>query len=258
MALYLKYLSIEIKSQLSHRASFVFTTIGQFIMSFTIALSMYFMFDRFHTVAGFNFSEALLCFAVVLLAFSFSECFVRGFDIFPVYISNGSFDRMLTRPRNVVFQVLVQRIELTRIGRLALAAILFVYAVPRCGIIWSPDKILLLAFMVTGGVVYFSAMFMVGAAVCFFTIESIEVINIFTDGGREIGKYPMGIYGDGVLKFFTYLAPLACFQYYPLLYLLGRSDSLVYYFAPAATFVLLFLAILFWKYGLKHYKSTGS
>ena len=57
--LYKRYLSMLLKSQLQYKASFVMTSIGQFLVSFTTSLSMYFMFDRFQQVEGFSFSESL-------------------------------------------------------------------------------------------------------------------------------------------------------------------------------------------------------
>ena len=50
-------------------------------------------------------------------------------------------------------------------------------------------------------------------------------MNVLTDGGREFGTYPYSIYGDGILKFLTYVIPLALFQYYPLLYLLDKKRT---------------------------------
>ena len=44
----------------------------------------------------------------------------------------------------------------------------------------------------------------------------------------ENGTYPYSIYGDGILKFLTYVIPLALFQYYPLLYLLGKKRTFLY------------------------------
>lgn len=85
---------------------------------------------------------------------------------------------------------------------------------------------------VFGGVIVFSGLFLVYASLCFFTTEGLEVMNILTDGGREFGRYPLSVYGEGFLKFFTYVVPLALFQYYPLLYITGRSENLLYMFLP--------------------------
>lgn len=73
---------------------------------------------------------------------------------------------------------------------------------------------------------------MIYASLCFYTTEGLEFMNIFTDGGREFGRYPFRVYGEGVLKFFTYIIPLALFQYYPLLFLLGRSSNRLLMLCP--------------------------
>jgi ABC-2 type transport system permease protein len=258
MKLYLKYASIILRSQMQYKVSFVMTAIGQCLMTFTGFLGIYFMLSRFNSVEGFNFSEILLCFSVVLASFSLAECFFRGFDAFTGIISNGEFDRIMVRPRNEIVQVLGSRIEFTRLGRLFLAVLMLIYAVSASGIVWSADKIITLISMVAGGFVVFSGLFVIYASICFFTTEGLEFMNIFTDGGKEFGKYPFSIYGEGILKFFTYVIPLALFQYYPFLYLIGRSHSTLYMLLPLVGMLFIIPCLMLWSIGVRHYKSTGS
>ena len=258
MKLYFKYVGILLKSQMQYKVSFFMTALGQFLVSFTAFLGIYFMFSRFHSVNGFVFSEILLCFSVVLMAFSITECFVRGFDVFPRLIQSGNLDRILVRPRNEIFQVLVSNIEFSRIGRLFQAVLMLVYAIPASKIVWSFDKILTIVLMLLGGIAVFSALFVLYAGISFFTIEGLEFMNIFTDGSREFGAYPLSIYGEGILKFYTYVIPIALFQYYPFLYLIGRSEQIGLIFLPLLGFVFLIPCYCFFRYGLKKYKSTGS
>ena len=83
-------------------------------------------------------------------------------------------------------------------------------------------------------------------------------MNIFTDGGREFGRYPFAVYGEEVLKFLTYVIPLALFQYYPLLYLLDREQGLLFMLSPLGGLLFAVPAYLFWHLGLRRYVSTGS
>jgi len=258
MHLYTKFLAIHLKSQMQYKTSFFLTILGQFFISFSVLLGMFFMMNRFHTVDSFTLQEVLLCFATVLMAFSIAECFARGFDQFPSMISNGEFDRVLVRPRGLIFQVLSMKADFTRLGRLTQAILVFCYAIPSSGVIWTPDKIITLILMITCGTLVFFALLIVYAAVSFFTIEGIEFMNVFTDGGREFGAYPFSIYGENILKFLTYIIPLALFQYYPLLYLLDREQSILYMLAPLASLLFFFPAYTFWRIGLRKYKSTGS
>lgn len=258
MKLYLKYLSIHMKSQMQYKTSFFLTIVGQFLTSFSAFLSIYFMMTRFNQVNDFSFSEVLLCFATVLMAFSLAECFARGFDTFSNMIGNGEFDRIMVRPRNEMFQVLASKIEFSRIGRLVQAIIVFAYAIPTSNVSWSVDKVITLILMIISGTAIFSGLFIIYAALCFFTTEGLEFMNIFTDGGREFGRYPLSIYGESVLKFFTFVIPLALFQYYPFLYLIGRSNNLLYMLSPLFGFLFLIPCYIIWRIGIKHYKSTGS
>lgn len=258
MKLYFKYVGIIIKSQMQYKASFFMTMIGQFLVSFTAFLGVFFMFSRFHSVKGFKFSEILICFSIILMAFSITECFVRGFDVFPGLIKSGNLDRILVRPRNEIFQVLTSNIEFSRIGRLLQSILMLIYAIPTCGIVWSFDKIMAMIMMIMGGIAIFTSLFILYAGISFFTIEGLEFMNIFTDGSREFFKYPISIYGEGILKFFTYVIPVALFQYYPFLYLIGRSDNIGLIFLPLVCFIFIIPCYIFFKFGLKRYKSTGS
>ena len=86
----------------------------------------------------------------------------------------------------------------------------------------------------------------------------LEFINIFTDGGREFCTYPLSIYGERILKFFTCIVPLALVQYYPLLYLLDRGDGILYGLAPLASLLFLIPVCALYRVGLRNYQSTGS
>lgn len=258
MKLYFKYFSIHLKSRMQYKISFFLSASGQFLVSFSTLLGVYFMFRRFHTVADFSFQEVLLCFATMLMSFSLAECFGRGFDAFPRIIGNGEFDRILVRPRNTIFQVFAAQLDFTRAGRLLQAVIVFAYAIPASKVRWTPDRLLTLLLMIVCGSIVFFCLFVISAALSFFTIEGLEFMNILTYGGMEFGRYPFSIYGAQVLRFLTFVVPLALFQYYPLLYLLGRKQSPLYMIAPVPGLLFIIPTYGCWRFGLKHYVSTGS
>ncbi|WP_242962475.1 ABC transporter permease [Anaerocolumna jejuensis] len=258
MGLYLKYFSIQLRSTMEYKTSFILTAMGQFLASFNVFLGILFMFQRFHEVKGFTFSEILLCFSIVLMQFSLAECFARGFDGFASVLSNGTFDRIMVRPRNEILQVLGSRIELTRIGRMLQAILMLIYGIAKSEVAWNPFRVLTVVFMLVGGTAVFAGIFLIYAAFCFFTLEGLEFMNILTDGAREHGKYPISIYGRKVLLFCTFVVPYALIQYYPLLYLLGKSERSWYMGLPLLASLFLVPCYLFWRFGIRHYKSTGS
>lgn len=258
MSLYLKFFLIHLKSEMQYKASFLFLTVGNFLMQFSTYLGVYFMFYLFHDVDGFTYSQVLLCFAVVIMAFSFAEMFGSGFERLSRMLANGEFDRALVRPRNITFQILVSRMSFFRIGATAQSAIVFLWAIPNSGVLWTWDKILTLSLMVICGSIIFSVLFLIQATFAFFTTEGLEFMNILTYGGRDHGRYPYSIYGKEVLRFLTFVIPLALFQYYPLLYLLDMEQSIFYMLTPLLGLLFLIPGYVFFRFGLRRYKSTGS
>ena len=258
MRLYLNFFALHLKSQMQYKVSFFLTIFGQFITSFTAFFGVQFMFTRFNAVEGFTYEQALLCFAIVVMAFSLAEMAGGGFAVFPRMLGNGVFDRALVRPRNVFLQILIPNMDFTRLGLLAQAVVVLCLAVPNSGVLWTWDKIVTLCLMILCGSGVFFALFLIYAACAFFTVEGLEFFNFFTYGGRQFGRYPFSVYGKNVLMFLTFVIPMALFQYYPLLYLLDRERSPFYMFMPLLGLLFLIPGYAFFRFGLHRYKSTGS
>lgn len=243
---------------MQYKISFLLTVIGNFLVSFNVFLGIFFLFQRFRAVKGYTYSEVLLCFSIMLMEYSLAECYARGFDSFAGLVRRGEFDRIMVRPRSEILQVLGSKFELTRIGRMLQAVIMFIYGILESDIHWTPDKVITVIFMLMGGTALFTGIYLIYAALCFFTLEGLEFMNVLTDGAREFGKYPIGIYGRNMLLFCTFIVPYALVQYYPLLYLLDRVTNQAYIFLPLPALLFLVPCYLLWRYGVRHYQSSGS
>ncbi|WP_088011248.1 ABC transporter permease [Gottfriedia acidiceleris] len=260
MGLYFKYLQILFKSQMEYRTSFWLLTAGQFLIPFSMFAGLYFLFERFGQIKGWTFYEVALCFAIIHMAFALSECFARGFDSFSSLVVNGSFDRVLVRPRSTIVQVLGSKFEFTRIGRLVQSLIVLIWAISSLSIDWSSMKVITIILMIISGVFIFTGIFILAATMCFWTIQGLEVVNIFTDGGREMAQYPLNIYQKWVTKFFTFVIPFGCVNYLPLMYLLDKTEgnAYLYMLAPLAGIIFIIPCLVVWEIGVRHYRSTGS
>ena len=258
LKIYFTYLKIHIRSLMQYKMSFTLIVIGQAFTSMFSLLAIYFLFDKFGDIQGYTFEDILICFVISYLGFSISECFFRGFDSFTSIISNGEFDRILLRPVNIMLQVLGSKIEFAKIGRGILAIVVFIALFYYCPYLIVVDKLVTIFFMTFGTVVIFSSLHILKAGLTFFTIQSLEIINIFTDGGRDLAQYPLNIYKKWVLNFFTYVLPLSMVNYYPLLYIIGKSNNKLYIFAPLVSILFILPCYLVWKLGVKKYQSVGS
>jgi ABC-2 type transport system permease protein len=156
--------------------------------------------------------------------------------------------------------VLGSKFEFTRVGRLLQSAIVLVWALNQLSIDWSVIKVATLFLMITSGVLIFTGIYMLAATMCFWTVQGLEVANIFTDGGREMAQYPLNIYHKWVTRFFTYVIPFGTVNYIPLLFILGKNEGNEYFYMliPLLGCFFIFPCYLVWQFGVSHYRSTGS
>ena len=258
MSIYLKYASISIRSQLQYKASFIMNLLSNFLVFFTYYFTIICLFDKFSNVKGFKMYEVLFIFSIVQFGFSFCETFFRGVDLFDDLIVSGNFDRLLLRPRGILLQIFCQEICLAKLGRLIHAIIIFVIAILNLDIIWSIENIITILFMVISSIVLYMAIFILTAAYCFFTVKALEIRNLILYGSRELAQYPIGIFKSKIVMFFTYIIPFGFVNYYPLLFVLGKTNNKLLIISPLLTVVYLLISIVIFYRGLKRYSSVGS
>jgi ABC-2 type transport system permease protein len=258
MRLLAHYLLIVAKGQLRYRSTFCLNLFGQLGMPLSGLAGIWLLFSRFGELGGWTAHEALLCYGIVNCAFALAELASRGFDSFPSVLANGEFDRILVRPRNLVLQVLGSRLDLSRFGRLAVGAVVLGWAISGLSVEWTALKVATVVFMLACGGLLFSGVFVLGAAFSFVTTDALELVNIFTDGGREMAQYPMTIYERWLRSFFTFVVPFACVNYLPLLYVLDKGGSPWSGLLPLASLAFLAPCLLAWRAGVRRYVGTGS
>ncbi len=123
----------------------------------------------------------------------------------------------------LLVQVCADQFQLRRISRVVQGAALLTWA--SWTVDWSPTKALVLVGMVVcGGAIFFGA-FVAFSCVQFWTTDASEFANAFTYGGATLLTYPLTVFPQRIVLGLTFLLPLAFVNWYPSLYILGRSGS---------------------------------
>ena len=258
MRLILKYMSMYLKTQLEYKSSFILSFFSQLMLILLSSFTVFILMDKFNFMDNIDIYHVMLGISIVQFGFSVAECFGRGFDRFSHVIKHGRLDLMLVRPRSIYMQVFGSNIEFTKISRVLSGLALFIISVVNLDFDKSLLNIFLLIMLLFFSTLIYISLYILGACVCFKTIEGIEFINIFTDGSREFGQYPMWLFQREILIIFTYLIPLACVNYYPVMYILGKSNSVLYLISPIFCLVLFSISIFTFNKCISHYESSGS
>ena len=262
--LYFRYIGVSVRSQMQYRSSFIMLALGQCVLTATELFGIWALFDRFGTLRGWRLAEVALFYGLITTGFGLAEGIGRGFDRFAGLVRSGNFDRLLLRPRSAAFQVACREWQVSRIGRLACGLTVLIWATTALDVQWSVGRAAITIWAFTGGGCLFYGLFVLQATLSFWTIESLELMNTVTDGGRETAQYPLSIYRPWFRKFFTFVVPLACVSYFPALAILGRDDNALgspRWFqcsAPLIGVAFLLISLQVWKFGVRHYRSTGS
>ena len=261
--LYARYASISLRSQMEYRASFLMQTAGQFLVTGIEFLGIWTLFSRFGEIRGWTLGEAAFFYGLISITWSIADAISRGFDVFGVTVKNGEFDRVLLRPRSSILQLFGHELTLRRMGRFAQGLAVLIFAIATLEVSWSGPKIALLAMAVIGGVCLFIGLMILEATSAFWTTETLEVWNAFTYGGVTMSQYPLEIYRPWFRRFFLFVIPLGCVSYLPGVAILGRPDPLgtpvpLQWVAPLVGPVFLAMCLQVWRFGVRHYQSTGS
>jgi len=263
--IYRRLLSIQFRSQLQYRISFLFELLATGLITLLEFASLGLVFERFHDLGGWSLGEVAFLYGLVEIAFGVMDMVFSGFDPqwFGQLVRRGTFDQLLLRPINITIQVLGADFALRRIGKILVGSAIFATALTLLEIHWTPVKFLYLPIVLASMVCFFGGLFIIGATITFWTIESIEVVNIFTYGGSYLISHPMHIYWDWLRRFFTYVMPAIFLNYYPALYFLDKPDPFnlpptAPFLAPLVGFGILLVGMAFWRFGIQHYQSTGT
>lgn len=263
--LYGRLISVQIRSQLQYRFSFLLEVASAAITLGLFFVVLVFVFERFEHLGGWTIAEVAFLFGMVETAFGVMDLVFSGFDpgTFGQQVRRGAFDQLLLRPVGLTLQVLGSQFVLRRLGRIFEGGAILVYALMLLDVQWTAGKLLYLPVVLFSQVAFFGGLFIIGATLTFWTVESIEVMNIFTYGGSELISYPMHIYQRWMRHFFTYVVPAIFLNYFPALYLLGKSapfpvPTWVPFLTPLVGLGVLAAALRFWRFGIQHYQSTGT
>ncbi|HEY7984231.1 MAG TPA: ABC-2 family transporter protein [Ktedonobacterales bacterium] len=262
--LYRRLIAMQVRAQAQYRASLaldIATYFGVTALEFSVVLIV---FGRFPTLLGWRLGEVALLYAFLSLTFGTGELVGAGIDNFAETIRRGEFDRVLLRPVGVLTQVVGSDFRLRRLGRLTQGAIAFALALRWLpDLRWTPAKLALLPLGIASGAAVFLAILLLGATLCFWTVETTELTNVLYYGGREMMSWPMSIYAPSLQRIFLFVVPVAFGTYVPVCVILGRAlpfgmPAAWAFAAPLAAGLFALVAMAVWRLGIAHYQSTGS
>ncbi|PWU55333.1 ABC transporter permease [Micromonospora sp. S4605] len=263
MAAYRALLGAQARSQTAYRTSFVVDLVGNVGSTVFDVVTVLVVFGVTRELGGFTLRETMVIVGISTSAFALADLLVGNIERLPRYVRTGLFDAVLLRPLGTLPQLLLMDLPLRKVSRAVFGLAVLVVAVGSAGIQWTGARVLLVVLAPLAAVVFFGAVFVATATVSFFWVDSGELANSVTYGGRDFTAYPITVYDGWFRALFAYGLGFAFVGYHPALALLGRADPLglpawVGWAAPGVALLAAAIAAAAWRFGVRHYRSTGS
>lgn len=258
------YSKTSLRARLQYKADAIMSAIGLFVRQASSIIVIYLTLLKFNQINGWNINEMMFLFSILFITYALLVIFFAGLRDFKWRIEDGSFDRMITRPRGVLFQLMsVNSDWIAAIGHGSLGILLFLYTASRVGIMWDAKTIIYYIFAIFGGVLIQGAIFLFTTSLSFFYIKVDNVRRIFYGNMKEFAGYPISIYNKVIQYILIYIVPFAFVNYFPCQYLLRKDDMMNYpsvymYITPIVGVILYLLSYIFWRFSIRYYNSTGN
>lgn len=259
--LYWKLISASIRAQMQYKLNFitsVTTTALLLVLDFLVLAAILYRFDD---VQGWDIYEVGLLYGISSTAFSLYRLFAPEIHDFERYVLQGEFDSLLLRPVSPLLLLLTRQLDLSRLGGVVQG--IAVLLISLIGIHSEGRSILSLVLfapvgIVAGTMIYFSIS--LGTATLSFWTHQIKDLQTFTlYAPSNAANYPISLYPGWLKWLFFSLIPVAFMHYFPMLTLLDKGGSWYYpLLTPVVSALALGLSLSFWRFGIRHYHSTGS
>lgn len=260
MSLYFRLLSAGIRARLQYKWDFIVSTLFYALVSAVDFLTVAAIIFRFPRVGGWGFYEIALLSGLSGTSYGLFRAFGSELYTFEKYLVSGEFDGLLIRPWPTLLSLLARNFDLGRVGGALQGIILMVLGlrgvVANGAPLWLVPYALVLPLAGTGIV---AAIAVVTNAAGFW-ITRVDELTIFTiNAPITAANFPLSIYPGWLRKLLTGMLPVAAIGYLPLLYALGKGGSAAYLLAPfAVAAAALTISVQFWRWGERHYQSTGN
>ena len=258
-ALYWLFFKNRIKILMEYRVNFLIGAVSTIFMQAAGLLTIWVIMEQIPDLAGWSLPEILLIYGLITLSKSINHMFADNlWTIGRDYVRTGTFDRFMVRPIDPLFHLLADRFCHDGIGNFLVGAVLVIIAASSLNVVWTPLTVGYLLLIVLSGGFIFIALNLMTAVSGFWLMDSVPVTRVVFEM-HEFAKYPLTIYPRFIGVLLTALIPYGFASFFPATFLLGReSNPILAWGAPLVAAVLMVIALAVWRFGLRHYSSTGT
>ncbi|MBN2478935.1 MAG: ABC-2 family transporter protein [Parachlamydiales bacterium] len=209
-----------------------------------------FFFNRYISIEGWGFSQALAMFGIISFGIGFVELFFYGLRELPFLIETNQLDNYITQPKNILLNVAISKGDITAISEIIYGLLLLFVS----GYLFTELKLVILVLPLS--IFFIFSLYLYLSSIGFFIKNSQGFVRELYQNANVIISQPSSAY-RGFFKIFTLtILPTAYLNFFPVEFLINHHIKDIF-LAYLGSLLFLALACLFFYKGLKRYESSS-
>lgn len=262
LRMYFKLLTISFEGRMQFRADFFVGMISVIVLNIFSLATIGVVLNRFQSLAGWSMWEIVFLYSLWILGHSVFSLLFWHLDELEYFITQGTFDMFLIRPISPFLQLLGREINYTGFADVVVGVSGLAISLTQLHLTLSPLQWLYLIVIVFSGTLIEFSLTLSLATIAFWTGRSQASIDSVMQVSFLIQRYPVDMFGRAFRLFVTGIVPVAFMNYFPARLLLGKIPpgdpwAFLSYLSPVVALLLLGLASVVWRIGIRNYSSSG-
>lgn len=252
------YFRLGALNELQYRANFWINLLQSSLSLVSALAGMGVVFYHTDALAGWEPMELLALLGIYFLMSGFINTFVQpSMERFLRDIRQGTFDFVLTKPRDAQLLTSIRRISIWSLLDVLLGAGVLVFALVRLGRGLDVAQVIgFLVVLAAGAVIVYSFWLMLGTIAFWFV--KVENILVVFQSMYQAGRWPVSIYPAALRVLLTFLVPVAFAVTVPAEAIIGRLTWSSLAGSLALALAIFVAARLFWQYGVRSYSGASA
>jgi ABC-2 type transport system permease protein len=260
---YRQYWHVNVLTTLEYRENFLLWLAFTGVYHASSIVTLWIVLHRFPSLNGWTFADMAFLYGLWMLAHAIHNTFFHAVADVPDHVREGTFDRIMLRPLDGLFQVIATPGQVFP-DELILAIIYVIGATIYGHVHVDAALVLLVPLVAIGGALIDLALDLIVATLSFWFVR-VDALSFFVSQlEQEFTRYPIGIYAKGVRVLLAFVLPFAFMNYFPAVYFLNKSDDAfalpawIGLLSPLVGLAFVAVAYAFWRFGLNRYQGSGS
>lgn len=218
---------------------------------------------NFQALAGWSYEQMVFLYGLGIISHGLSIVFFIQTWHMDYAVTEGEFDRLLTRPLGTFFQFSFSTFNFVGFTDMIPGIIIFIYGCVSVGFSFTLLNVVKVLLVLVGATLLRGGIFTIIGSLSFWLKRTNQLIDVSLEMFDASMKYPISIYPRTLQAILTFFIPIGFICFYPASEFLGVDTAFhipggLCLWTLAVGIAVYAAGILLYHLGMRAYESAGS